>query len=161
MKRNRFALLFAQLAALWLLAAPVPAQGSFAAPCINVSDGDTLTVLIEQDGQKRPLRIRLYGIDAPESKQPFGTVSKKALSDLAHGKTLQVYTKGTDRYGRLLAWLFIGETNLNSEQVRTGLAWWYQKYSPKETGLRDQEALARRGLWADPAPVAPWEWRKR
>jgi endonuclease YncB( thermonuclease family) len=170
MRRNRFALLFAQLAALWLLAAPPPAQAApdtpaqFVARCVGVADGDTLTVLLDQDGQKRPLRIRLYGIDAPEKSQAFGTQAKKALSDLAFGKDLTVTSTGRDRYGRLLAWLAVGSTPINAEMVRAGFAWHYRRYAPKEQKLADLEADARanrRGLWIDPAPVAPWEFRKK
>jgi endonuclease YncB( thermonuclease family) len=121
-------------------------------------------VLYVSGQTKSEIKIRLYGIDAPEKAQAFGTQSKKALSDLAFGKDLKVYSKGTDRYGRLLAWLFVGSTPINSEMVKTGLAWWYQKYSPKEKKLADLETEARknrRGLWRDAAPVAPWNFRKK
>jgi hypothetical protein len=74
-----------------------------------------------------------------------------------------------ERELRRLAEAHVGEIilpdgrNLNQEIVRAGLAWWYQQYARRETVLRDLEQEARaakRGLWIDPKPVAPWEWRK-
>jgi endonuclease YncB( thermonuclease family) len=143
---------------------PITAPAQFSARCIGVMDGDTIKVLWTQGAQKQEIKIRLYGIDAPEKSQAFGTQSKKALSDLAFGKDLKIYSKGRDRYGRLLAWLFVGSTSINGEMVKTGFAWWYQKYSPKEIKLADLQTDARknrRGLWIDPAPVAPWDYRKK
>jgi endonuclease YncB( thermonuclease family) len=140
----------------------VPAQ--FVARCIGVTDGDTLRVLHVTGETKSEIKIRLYGIDAPEKKQAFGTQAKKALSDLAFGKDLTVTSTGRDRYGRLLAWLAVGSTPINGEMVKAGFAWWYQKYAPKETELAQLETDARnnrRGLWIDPAPVAPWDYRKK
>ncbi len=113
---------------------------------------------------KTEIKIRLFGIDAPEKSQAFGTQSKKALSDLAFGKDLTITSKGRDRYGRLLAWLTVESTLINAEMVRAGFAWHYQKYAPKETELAQLEADARkakRGLWIDAAPVAPWEYRRK
>lgn len=69
-----------------------------------------------------------------------------------------------DRYQRTEAEIILPDgRNLNRELVRAGLAWWYQHYARRELILGDleQEArAARRGLWADPQPVPPWEWRK-
>jgi endonuclease YncB( thermonuclease family) len=139
-----------------------PAQ--FTARCVGVTDGDTLRVLYVSGQTKSEIKIRLFGIDAPERKQAFGTQAKKALSDLAFGKNLTVYSEGCDRYGRLLAWLTVGSTPINAEMVKAGFAWHYRKYAPKETELAQLETDARnnrRGLWIDPAPVAPWEFRKK
>jgi endonuclease YncB( thermonuclease family) len=159
------------LAALVCLACPslatsastpdVPPQ--FVARAVAITDGDTLKVLYVTGETKTEIKIRLFGIDAPEKSQAFGTQSKKALSELAFGKDLTVTSTGRDRYGRLLAWLTVGSTPINSQMVRAGFAWHYRKYAPKETELAQLEADARnnrRGLWIDPAPVAPWEFRK-
>ncbi len=140
----------------------VPAQ--FVARCVAVTDGDTLRVLYATGETKSEIKIRLYGIDAPERKQAFGTQAKKALSEMAFGKDLTVYATGRDRYGRLLAWLFVGSTPINAALVSNGFAWHYQKYAPKETELAQLETDARsnrRGLWIDAAPVAPWDYRKK
>jgi endonuclease YncB( thermonuclease family) len=129
-----------------------------------VNDGDTLRVLYVAGQTKSEIRIRLYGIDAPEKSQAFGAQAKQALSTLAFGKDLTVYSKGRDRYGRLLAWLSVGNTSINGAMVRSGAAWWYRQYAARETELAQLEADARanrRGLWIDAAPVAPWEWRRK
>jgi endonuclease YncB( thermonuclease family) len=108
-------------------------------------------------------KIRLYGIDTPESKQAFGTKAKQFTSQLAFGKSVTIYSKGVDRYNRVLGWVFVGRTCVNAELVQNGLAWWYKQYSPKETKLQqlEQEArTAKRGVWADKMPVAPWDWRR-
>jgi micrococcal nuclease len=136
----------------------VPAQ--FSGKVVAVSDGDTPTVLYGQT----PVRIRLYGVDAPEKAQAFGTQAKNFTSQSTFGKTATIYSKGADRYGRVLGWVFIGKTCINTEPVRNGMAWWYRQYSPKEAKLRDLEikARARRaGLWRDAQAVAPWEWQPK
>lgn len=125
---------------------------------IGVSDGDTLTLLVN----RRPVTIRLHGIDAPEHAQAFGTRSKQALSALAFGKTATAEVVDTDRYGRLVAVVTVAGRNLNREQVRAGMAWWYRQYAPDDRDLQalEQEARkAKRGLWRDPAPIPPWEYR--
>jgi len=160
------------VAALLCLAWPSLAQAAstpdapahFVARCVAITDGDTLRVLYVTGETKSEIKIRLYGIDAPEKSQAFGTQAKQALSALAFGKDLTVYSKGRDRYGRLLAWLFVGSTPINAAMVKSGAAWWYRKYAPQEKKLADLEADARknrRGLWIDPAPVAPWDYRKK
>jgi len=55
-------------------------------------------------------------------------------------------------------------TSVNQELVKQGWSWWYRKYAPGNMGLEGLETGARntkKGLWADPQPVSPWEWRKR
>jgi endonuclease YncB( thermonuclease family) len=125
-----------------------------------VSDGDTVTVLYQN---RYPIKVRLYGVDAPESRQAYGTKAKQFTSSLAFGKTATIYSKGADRYRRVLGWVFVGSTCLNRELVANGYAWWYREYSPKEAKLQQlefQARQARRGLWADPRPVAPWQFRR-
>src|ERR1700730_8669021 len=148
---------------LFLLAA-VAAAGlyaeDFTGKVVGITDGDTIRVM--HNGA--PERIRLWGIDCPESKQPFGTRPKQFTGDLAFGKTVMVRVRDIDRYKRTLAEIILPDgRNLNQELVRAGFAWWYQQYARQELILRDleQEArAARRGLWGDPKPVPPWDWRK-
>jgi endonuclease YncB( thermonuclease family) len=75
-----------------------------------------------------------------------------------------VRVRDIDRYKRTVAEIVLPDgRNLNQELVRAGLAWWYRQYARKEMVLRDLEQRARaakRGLWSDPNPVAPWEWRR-
>lgn len=122
-------------------------------------DGDTLTVLIEG----RQVRVRLLDIDAPELGQPFGTRSKQSLSELCFGKRAELDVRSHDRYGRTLAHVHCAGRDANAEQVRRGYAWAYVRYAPPESPLHalEREArMARRGLWGDPDPTPPWDWRR-
>jgi endonuclease YncB( thermonuclease family) len=125
---------------------------------VSVHDGDTVTALDEANAQHR---IRLAAIDAPESGQPFGTVARDRLASLAKGRTVTVRSRGNDRYGRLLADVSIGGDDLARRLLVEGLAWHYSRFDDRqEMAAAEVEArTARRGLWADPKPVPPWEWR--
>lgn len=126
---------------------------------VAIADGDTLTVLVDKVGVK----IRLDGIDAPERAQPFGTRSREKLSELVFGKTVRVVTKGSDRYGRTIGVVFIDGENVNAKMIESGLAWHYKRYSTDaELDRLERDARReKRGLWSDPAPVEPWNWRAR
>ena len=127
---------------------------------VSVADGDTITFLVNETQH----RIRLHGIDCPEGGQPFGTKAKQFTSELAFGQTVTARVVDTDRYGRLVCRVTLPDgKDLSAELVRAGLAWWYQRYAPDDKELAKLEIEAReakRGLWADPKPVPPWEWRK-
>jgi endonuclease YncB( thermonuclease family) len=132
----------------------------FIGKVVGITDGDTIRVMHDGAAEK----IRLWGIDCPESKQAFGTRAKQFTGDLAFGKVVNVRVRDTDRYHRTVAEIILPDgRNLNQELVRAGLAWWYQRYARHETILQDLERearQARRGLWADKDPIPPWEWRK-
>ncbi|WP_045221577.1 thermonuclease family protein [Desulfonatronum thioautotrophicum] len=131
---------------------------------VNVADGDTITVLTDTKDQ---VRIRLYGIDAPESRQPFGSKSTQFVRDLAALQTVKVDVRHTDRYGRTVAVIFLPDgTNLNEEIVRAGLAWVYTQFCKDHSMCAKWDQLqatakqSRIGLWHDPDPIPPWEWRR-
>jgi micrococcal nuclease len=144
-----------------LLFAGQACAAQYPARVVGIADGDTLTVLT---GRKTQLRIRLAGIDAPESGQDFGMRAKQASSNLAFGKTVTVIERDTDRYGRTVADILLPDgRSLNRELVGQGMAWWYRKYAATDAVLCRIEAearQARRGLWSQPGPVPPWDWRK-
>lgn len=132
---------------------------------VRIADGDTITVLDSSDTQHR---IRLEGIDAPESHQAFGTQSKKNLSEMVFGKDVTVVYQKTDQYGRLVGKILLDGKDINLEQVKAGMAWHYKEYQ-REQALEDRELYAkaedeahaaRRGLWQDPEPVEPSEFRR-
>lgn len=133
--------------------------GEITGQVVGVTDGDTVRLLVD----RQEIRVRLDQIDAPEKGQAFGDRSKQSLSDLVYGKTVRAATQGEDRYGRTIATIYAGELNANAEQVRRGMAWVYRKYArdPALYGIEEEARAARRGLWSDPEPVPPWEWRKR
>jgi micrococcal nuclease len=131
----------------------------FTGEVVNVVDGDTLDVIRFHD----PARIRLFGIDCPEIKQTFGPTAKVFTSDLALHRSVVVRVKGRDKYGRILADIAFADGRiLNQELVKSGLAWWYQKFDKNDSQMAgfESDARARRiGLWSDPSPVAPWDFR--
>lgn len=123
-----------------------------------VHDGDTVTC---HDNGGRPHRIRLLGIDAPELEQAHGREARAALVRKVGDARVAVVSRGFDRYGRLLATLWIDERDVNREMVEEGHAWASGGIAPTEE-LVDAESRARRarlGLWADAAPVEPSRWR--
>jgi len=139
------------------LSASAPA---FQARVVRVTDGDTLEVL---RGRER-IRVRLEGIDCPELRppQPFGRKAKDFTSERAFGKTVRVRVVTTDRYGRQVCRVAVGGRDLGADLLRAGLAWHYKHFN-QEAHLAQLEAQARaqrRGLWADPKPMPPWEWRR-
>lgn len=128
---------------------------------IGVKDGDTFVVLI--DGKEQV--IRLAHIDCPEKKQPFGTKSKQFASDLCFGKNVMLnHSNKYDRYKRLIAEVVLyNGTNINKELVSNGLAWHFKKYSDnQEYAKLEIDAKNKQiGIWGEPNPTAPWDWRKR
>ena len=141
---------------------------------VAVTDGDTIKVL---DADNTQYKVRLTGIDAPEKKQPFGDASRKNLASLVAGKEVLVESNKKDRYGRALGKVWVqpsdcpncGKTlDANQAQLLAGMAWWYRYYakeqSPEDRGRyesAEDEAKARKwGLWADPHPINPYDWRK-
>lgn len=132
---------------------------------VGVADGDTLTVL---DADYVQHKIRLAGIDAPEKKQPFGNRSKQSLSDLAFDKMVTVETTKRDRYGRQIGKVLVNGRDVNLIQVEQGMAWFYREYQREQSrndrklyeSAEDAAKAQRRGLWLDPEPVAPWDFRK-
>lgn len=133
---------------------------------VGVADGDTITVLDSTNTQQK---IRLGGIDAPEKKQAFGNVSKKSLSDMVFNKQVEIEWHKEDRYGRKVGKVFVNDQDINLEQIKRGLAWFYKKYKGElvqEDRIAyvqaQQDAEANRlGLWADQYPIPPWDFRKQ
>ena len=133
----------------------------FIGKVVGVIDGDTIEVLHNGKAQ----RVRFYGIDCPEKGQPFSNNAKQATSALVFAQYVTLEVRGKDKYGRTLADVLLAdETNVNHQLVKDGWCWWYRKYAPENTTLENLETEAReakRGLWAAPESIPPWEWRKR
>lgn len=128
---------------------------------VGVVDGDTADIRLESG----MIRIRFHGIDAPEMGQPFGKAAKEKLSNLVFGKDVAIEPYEQDRYDRLVARLWLGETDINAEMVKSGFAWTYRRYADLPAYCAYEKAARdlRRGLWQATVQewVAPWEWRKR
>jgi endonuclease YncB( thermonuclease family) len=151
----------------WLLLASFPAAQPadiLRGRVVSVADGDTVTVL---DTAKVQHRIRLNGIDAPETRQPFAARSKSHLSDLVFGRDVTVLWSKADRDGRLVGTVTIGAVNTSLEQLRAGFAWYYRQYAtdvapanrPLYEAAETAARQARLGLWSEPNPQAPWLFR--
>ncbi|GAB1432884.1 hypothetical protein MASR2M29_15090 [Spirochaetota bacterium] len=113
--------------------------------------------------EKSQLKIRLNGIDAPETGQAYWKKSREFLKNTIANKTITARVFGVDRYGRLLADILINGRNINYELVANGLAWHYKAYSsnPELAKLEEEARKKRIGLWQDPRPIAPWDYRRR
>ena len=125
---------------------------------IRVLDGDTIEVL--QD--KKPVRIRLANIDAPEKKQAFGRWSANQLKALLAAQPVTVTYTQTDRYGRIIGHVFTTNgTDASRFMVQSGAAWVYERYNVDESlpALQREAQEQKRGLCVDANPVPPWEWR--
>ena len=142
---------------LLILAAPTASGEILRGKVIGVSDGDTLTLLID----RRKIKIRLTEIDAPELKQAFGTRARQSLGEMCGRHAANVQSSGKDRYGRVLGRVECGGVDANAEQVRRGMAWVYDRYVTDRSlyALQNEARSGRLGLWADAAPMAPWSWR--
>lgn len=145
------------------IALPVPLSQSvekrFTGRVVGVTDGDIISVLVGTD----QVKVRLDGIDAPESKQAYGTKAKEHLAELVFSKTVEVIDKGEDQYGRTIGRVFVGGQDVAEAMVRSGFAWWYVQDAKTDHRLELAEGGARAsrlGLWSDPKAIPPWEFRK-
>lgn len=119
-------------------------------------DGDTFDMRL--DGKQ--VRVRMYGIDAPERKQAYYRKSKETLSDLIYGRKIRIEKRDTDRYKRIVADVYLDEEWINLKMIQRGMAWHFTRYSSNATLARaEHDARAsRKGLWSQQA-VAPWNYR--
>lgn len=140
----------------------------FSGKVVRISDGDTITVL---DSRNQQQRIRFNQIDAPESSQAFGQKSRQNISYI-HNQYVYVVEDSKDRYGRTLGTVYLMQNgkppvlnfrnSVNFKQVKDGYAWVYRQYVKDQSLLNDENTARayKRGLWADPNPIAPWDYRR-
>jgi endonuclease YncB( thermonuclease family) len=141
---------------------------------IKVTDGDTVDIL---DANFTKHHVRLNGIDAPEKDQPFGRRAQQKLSEFVFGKEVDFDWVKTDHRDRPVGVVFVAPIGCSTcdktvdagfEVVKAGLAWHYKEYQRNQTPedrvkyaeAEDWARAAQTGLWIDPNPVPPWEWRK-
>jgi len=153
------------ISALTLALAGPAHAATFTGTVVRIIDGDTLSVL---DDEKREIRVRLAGIDAPEHNQPWGERSRQYLAQLAFAKRVSVEWYKTS-YNRIVGVVRAEGVDVSLAQVKAGLAWHYKKYEREQTA-EDRQAYAaaelearqaRRGLWQDAEPIPPWDFRHR
>lgn len=140
-----------------VLTAVSTAQERFSAQVLDAVDGDTIAIF--RSGEI--IAVRLDGIDCPELEQDFGQLAKEYTSAIVRGRVATIAPRDVDRYGRLVARVFVGEKDLSLELVQAGLAWHYTEYSEDPVLARAelQARLSRLGIWSEARPTPPWVFR--
>ena len=150
------------LAGLCITAVAGAAQGDGLLPgkVLRVIDGDTLDVLLSSGR----IRVRLHGIDAPERDQPGGDESRRWLQQRVQDREVQLEPVSQDQYERMVAIVYLDDSNVNRELLRQGHAWAYRNFLRRADRIFcDIEATARagrQGLWSAAPARAPWEHRR-
>ncbi len=153
MKKTIYIILFVLLFSGWAFA--------LSGKCNRVLDGDTIEIISNQ----KKIRIRLYGVDTPEKKQAYGQESKAFTMDMVEGKYIDVKEKGFS-YGRIVGIVYANDVCLNTELLKAGFAWLAPGYC-KESFCYSWQRIENEsknnsiGLWADPHPVSPWDYRHK
>jgi len=136
---------------------------AFTGPVTRVSDGDTITV---QSPSGDHVKVRLYGIDTPESQQTFGSQATRFTKSKVMHRTVRIVEKDVDRYGRSVALVYTEDGELlNQQLVENGLAWVYDRYCKIDqcsswVAMQDSARGNKVGMWQDPEIIAPWDFRK-
>jgi endonuclease YncB( thermonuclease family) len=141
----------------------------------KVSDGDTVHVT---DPKGTKVKVRLYGIDAPETEksnkrtghvskpgQPYGEEAYQTLYKKINRKTVKLDIMDIDQYKRSVGIVYLNGKNINQEMVAEGYAWAYRQYLDRPHAseyiqAEDQARSKRLGLWQQNNPQPPWEFRK-
>jgi micrococcal nuclease len=161
MKKRRTRISFITL--VFLLSLPVHTW-AWTGEVVGITDGNTIIVLNSET--MKNVKIRLYGIDTPEKGQAFGKKAKQFTSGMVFGKVVEVEVMDTDRYGRTVALVAVNKQILNEELLKAGYAWVYYQYCHEMichawADYQFAAKLDKRGLWRDPDPIPPWEFRRK
>lgn len=130
----------------------------------RIIDGDTIEIKGE--------RIRLNGIDAPETSQSCpsrwlgtwrcGDAAGRQLRKIIQMRTVTCEGHERDSYGRLIGTCFVEGLDINAEMVRAGYAWAFTKYSDVYVGEQREAEAAKVGIWVADKPVKPaWDYRNQ
>ncbi|EAK0822815.1 nuclease [Campylobacter lari] len=123
----------------------------------RVVDGDTIEAKFEDE----KLKIRLFGIDAPESDQAYGKMATQFLKAIVLNKEVVLNVKDEDKYGRILAIVYLNDKDINQVMVKNGFAWAYEHYSDLYVNEQNYAKENKKGLWVDENPIEPYKWRKQ
>jgi endonuclease YncB( thermonuclease family) len=169
MKLTQYAMNFSVLLVAGCLALSETKAETFTGQVIGIADGDTITILLADGGQRVPRKIRIAGIDAPEGKQPFGSSAKQTMSALAFGREGTAECSNIDRYQRDVCKVTVEGRDIGLEMIRAGMAWHFKRYQRNQSktdrkAYADEEENAqanRVGLWKSLDAIPPWLWRKK
>lgn len=143
-----------------LLCVPLSFFSQKKAKVVGVSDGDTITVLLDGNVQKK---LRLAEVDCPENRQPFGKNAKQFTSDQVFARQIMFIETNKDRYGRSVAKVYYDNGKyLSAEIIKAGYGWWYYSYSKDADlgAMQDRAKTKKKGLWSDKKAISPWDFRK-
>jgi endonuclease YncB( thermonuclease family) len=161
-------LLLAALALILLTVADGYAARTIEGVVRAVYDGDTILLATREESR---LKVRLYGIDAPETAkpdspgQPFGAIAKRTLMYKIMGRQVSAEIVDIDQYKRAVAVIRYGGRDINREMTAEGMAWAYRQYlqgpyASEYIGAESRARSRRAGLWRDANPQPPWEFRQ-
>jgi len=160
MRMRGVALALLCLGSSWLAGQELLPGTTIAATGVRAIDGDSLRVRIAGT----EIELRLWGIDAPEKGQPGADEAQQALATLTVDRPLTAFVVEVDRFKRPIVRLRSGAIDVNLRLIEAGWAWWFRRFAPAMPAYGEAERkarAARRGLWRDPAPEAPWDFRDR
>jgi endonuclease YncB( thermonuclease family) len=157
--------LLAALLLLTAVAAPALALRAEGV-AVSVDDGDSFELRVAGRGR---VAVRLHAIDAPERLQAYGEAARRALADAVAGRSVHIDCYKTDRRGRRVCRAWIGGDDLQLRLLEQGHAWHFTAYLDEQSEAERQSYSsaqarareARRGLWAQAAPMPPWTCRER
>jgi len=132
-----------------------------------VYDGDTVLLTTREESR---LKVRLYGIDAPETQKPdkpgqaYGAISRRTLMYKIMGRRVTAELVDIDQYKRAVAVIRFSGRDINREMVSEGMAWAYRQYlqgtyASEYIGAENLARSRRAGIWREPNPQPPWEFR--
>ncbi|EAJ0467047.1 thermonuclease [Campylobacter upsaliensis] len=132
----------------------------------RVIDGDTIELLAKTSKENpynhiTKLKIRLYGIDAPELKQAYGKEAKEYLSALVLKQEVSLIIENKDKYERIVGTIFLKGKDINKEMVKNGYAHAYESFSKKYLAEQADAKMFKLGLWQDEKAVKPSEFRRK
>ncbi|MCR2108595.1 thermonuclease family protein [Campylobacter upsaliensis] len=129
----------------------------------RVIDGDTIELLAKENPYNHiaKLKIRLYGIDAPELKQAYGKEAKEYLSALVLKQEVSLIIENKDKYDRFVGTIFLKGQDINKEMVKNGYAHAYESFSKKYLAEQADAKKFKLGLWQDERVMSPSEFRRK
>jgi len=150
-----------KLTFLFLLISSICISQTYTGKVIGIKDGDTVVVL---DSLNYQTTLRLAEVDCPEKNQAFGTKAKQFTSDEIYLKQIKYIVTDIDRYGRSIAKIYYDNNKyLTEEIIRNGFGWQYKKYSTSKllAKLEEEARKNKKGLWIDPNPIYPSDFRRK
>lgn len=133
---------------------------------VAIGDGDSFDLQTRSRGR---MAIRLHAIDAPEKPQAHAAAARSALARIVAGRPVRADCYKRDRHGRHVCRVWVGGEDVQLRMLRRGHAWHLATRGGEQTGeerrryaaAQIQARAARRGLWAQAAPMPPWTCRQR